>query len=185
MLVLSAYFLKWIHVKCPDKSYTEKKNKHIPCRYSITTCYSYDKTLNKTSYYRGTDCVEKFSQDLKKILNDRMDFEEKPMLSLTDNEKMLYINEKLCYISEKEFCTNKKSIDYKNYCKVRDHCHFTGKYRGAAHSICNLKQKVPKDIPMILHNGSMYDNHLITKQISKDFNGYLTCTGKNTEKYID
>ena len=50
--------------KCPDKSYNEKKNKHIPCRYSITTCYSYDKTLNKTSYYRGTDCVEKFSQDL-------------------------------------------------------------------------------------------------------------------------
>ena len=44
-----------------------------------------------------------------------MYFEEKPMLSLTDNEKMLHINEKLCYISEKEFCTNKKSIDYQNY----------------------------------------------------------------------
>ena len=72
---------------CRDKSYTEKKNKHILCGYSITTCYSYDKTLNKCSYYRGPDCVEKFSQELQKILNDRIYFEEKPMLPLTDNEK--------------------------------------------------------------------------------------------------
>ena len=42
--------------KNPNMSDTEKKNKHIPCGYSITTCYSYDKSLNKSSYYRGTDC---------------------------------------------------------------------------------------------------------------------------------
>ena len=113
-----------------------------------------------------------------------MYFEEKPMIPLTDNEKVLYDNEKQCYICEKEFCTDKKSKDYKNKCKVRDHCHFTGKYRGAAHSICNLKYKVPKDIPVVFHNGSIYDNHLIIKQISKDFKGYFTCTGENTEKSI-
>ena len=99
--------------KNPNMSYTEKKNKHIPCGYSITTCYFYDKSLNKSSYYRGLDCVEKFSQDLKKILNDRMYFEEKPMLPLTDNEKVLYANEKQCYICEKEFCNDKNSADYK------------------------------------------------------------------------
>ena len=54
----------------------------------------------------------------------------------------------------------------------------------AAHSICNLKYKVPKDPPVVFHNGSKYDNHLIIKQISKDFKGYFTCTGENTEKYI-
>ena len=27
----------------------------------------------------------------------------------------------------------------KNMQKFRDHCHYTGKYRGAAHSICNLR----------------------------------------------
>ena len=170
--------------KNPNMFYTEKKDKHITCGYSITTCYSYDKSLNKTKYYRGLDCVEKFSQDLKKILNNRMYFEEKPMLPLTDNEKVLYENGKQCYICEKEFCTDKKSKDYKNKCKVRDHCHFTGKYRGAAHSICNLKYKVPKDIPAVYHNGSIYDNRLIIKQISEDFKGYFTCTGENTEKYI-
>ena len=82
--------------KNPNMSYTEKKDKHIPCGYSITSCYSYDKSLNKTKYYRGLDYVEKFSQDLKKILNNRMYFEEKPMLPLTDNEKVLYDNEKQC-----------------------------------------------------------------------------------------
>ena len=140
MLILSVYFLKWIHVKKnPDMIYAEKKNKHVPFGYSITTCYFYDKSLNITSYYRSPDCVEKFSQDLKKILNNIMYFEEKPMLPLTDNEKMLYANEKQCYICEKEFCNDKNSVDYKHYCKVRDHCHFTGKYRGAAHSRCNLR----------------------------------------------
>ena len=68
-----------------NMSYTEKKDMHVPCGYSITTCYSYDKSLSKTTYYRGPDCVEKFSQDLKKIPNNRMYFEEKPMLPLTDN----------------------------------------------------------------------------------------------------
>ena len=85
---------------------------------------------------------------------------------------------------KKSFVLIKKSENYKNYCKFRDHCHFTGKYRGAAHSICNLKNKVPKFIPVIFHNGSRYDNHLIIRQISKDFNGNFTCTGENTEKYI-
>ena len=170
--------------KYPDKSYTEKRSLHVPCGYSITTCYSYDKTLNKSSYYRGTDCVEKFSQDVKEILNKHIYFEEKPMLPLTDDEQMLYSHEKSCYLCEKEFCIDKKSSDYKNYCKVRDHDHFTGKCGGAANSKCNLKYKVPKVIPVVFHNGSIYYNHLIIKQISNGFNGYFKCTGENTEKYI-
>ena len=40
-----------------------------------------------------------------------------------------------------------------NYQKIRDHCHYIGKYRGAAHNICNLKFKVPNEIPVVFHNG--------------------------------
>ena len=43
------------------------------------------------------------------------------------------------------------------YKKVRDHCHFTEKFRAAAHSICNLHYKVPRKIPVNIHNGSKYD----------------------------
>ena len=45
----------------------------------------------------------------------------------------------------------------KKYRKVRDHCHYTGEHRGAAHSICNLKNNVPKKIVLAFHNGSNYD----------------------------
>ena len=69
-------------------------------------------------------------------------------------------------------------------CKVRDHCHFTSKYCGAAHSKCNLKYKVPKFIPVAFHNGSNCDNHFIIKQLATEFNGYFSCIGENTGKYI-
>ena len=84
--------------KCTGSSYTEKKARHIPYGYSLTTCYSYDKTLNNCLYYRGKDCIEKFSQDLKEIINERVYLEEKPMSPLADDEKELYINEKLLYM---------------------------------------------------------------------------------------
>ena len=69
-------------------------------------------------------------------------------------------------------------------CKVRDHCHFTGIYRGAAHSKCNLQYKASKCIPVVFHNGSSYDNHFVIMQLVKDFKGYFNCVGENTEKYI-
>ena len=68
--------------------------------------------------------------------------------------------------------------------KVRDHCHYTGKFRGAAHSICNLRYKTPKEIPVVFHNGSTYDYHFIIKQLAKEFDGQFECLGENTEKYI-
>ena len=69
-------------------------------------------------------------------------------------------------------------------CKVRDHCHFTGKYHGTTHSKCNLKYKLPKFIPVAFHHGSNNDNHITIKQLAKGFNGYFSCIGENTEKYI-
>ena len=50
--------------------------------------------------------------------------------------------------------------------KVRDHCHITGKYRGAAHSQCNLKLKIPSKIPIIFHNLQGYDGHLIFRELN-------------------
>ena len=72
----------------------------------------------------------------------------------------------------------------KKHHKVGDHCHYTGKYRGAAHNICNLRYKVPKEIPAVFHNGSTYDYHLIIKELVKEFEGNFECLGENTEKYI-
>ena len=54
------------------------------------------------------------------------------------------------------------------YHKVRDHCHYTGKYRGAAHDISNLRYKIPKEIPVVFRNGSTYDYYFITKELSEE-----------------
>ena len=61
---------------------------------------------------------------------------------------------------------NKYARD-KKYHKVRDHCHYTGEYRGAAHSRCNLKYNIPKDIPVVSHNGSNYDDHFTIKELAE------------------
>ena len=65
--------------------------------------------------------------------------------------------------------------------KVRDHCHYSGKYRGAAHNICNLRYKIPKELPTVFHDGSTYDYHFIIKEIVKELG---ECLGENTKKYI-
>ena len=67
---------------------------------------------------------------------------------------------------------------------IRDHCHYTGKYRSAAHDICNLRYKIPKEIPAVFHNGSTYDYHFIIKELAEEFEGEFECLGENTEKYI-
>ena len=67
--------------------------------------------------------------------------------------------------------------------EVRDHCHYTGKYRGAA-SNCDLNYKILKEIPVVFHNGSTYDYHFIIKQLARKFKGNFECLGENTEKYI-
>ena len=67
--------------------------------------------------------------------------------------------------------------------RVRDHCHFTGKFRGAAHNICNLKFKKPKFTPVFFHNLSGYDSHLFVTKLGKS-EGDITCIPNNEEKYI-
>ena len=73
---------------------------------------------------------------------------------------------------------------FKLYHKVRDHCHYTGKYRGAVHSICNLRHKIPIEVPVVFHKSSTYDHHFIVKELAKEFEGQCECLGENTEQYI-
>ena len=122
----------------PDLSSTTKINQHIPSGYSIYTNCSFDKSNNKLSYYRGEDCMKRFCKDLKDHATKIIDFKKKDMIPLTKEEKDNYNKENICHICKK---------DFNNDMKVKDHCHFTGKYRGAAHNMCNLRYKIPKNIP--------------------------------------
>ena len=101
------------------------------------------------------------------------------MIPLTKKEEKNHNNQKVCYICKKEFDTSDKK-----HHKVRDHCHYSGKYRGAVHNICNLRYKIPKEIPIVFHNSSTYDYHFIIKELAKEFDGNFECLGENTEKYV-
>ena len=108
------------------------------------------------------------------------------MTPLTSNDVALYQSQKVCHICKGAFCYDKKQEKrFKLYKEVRDHCHFTGKFRAAAHSVCILRYKVSHEIPVIIHNGSRYDYHLIIKELVEEFRGEdFKCLGEYTEKYI-
>ena len=85
-----------------------------------------------------------------------------------------------CHICEQKLFKDKETG---RILKVRDHCHFTGEYRGAADNECNLKCKKPLILPVIFHNLQGYDSHLFVKQLAK-VSGELTCIPSTEEKYI-
>ena len=70
----------------------------------------------------------------------------------------------------------------KKYCKVTDHCSYTGEYRGAAYSICNLRYSVPKKMSIFFDNGSNYDYHFTINELAERIKKQFTCLGENTEK---
>ena len=112
--------------------------------------------------------MKNFCLDLRehatKIIND----EKKKIIPLTKQEKRSHHTSRKCYICKKKFSNDD---DNKKYHKARDHCHYTRKYRGAAHDICNLRYKIPKEIMVVFHNGSTYDYHFIIKELAVEFDG--------------
>ena len=76
-------------------------------------------------------------------------------------------------------------FNYPKNKKVRDHCHYTGLYQGAAHNNCNLKYRIPDHTPIVFHNLRGYDGHLFINELGRRFNkndiGIIT---ENKEKYI-
>ena len=95
------------------------------------------------------------------------------MKLLTNRQQKSNENAKICYICKEKFEDNHAKD--KKYRKVRDHCHYTGEYISAAHSICNLKFSVPKEIHIIFHNGSKYDYRFIIEELAEEFKKQFTC----------
>ena len=94
------------------------------------------------------------------------------MLPLTKEKLKSHQYAKAYYVCGKRFL--KKFAKDKNYQKIRDHCHFAGKYRGAAHSIFHLRFNV-SNLKLVFHKGSNYD-------LASKFEGKLKCFGQNVEK---
>ena len=165
----------------PKKSYTEKKARHEPSGWAMFTKCSFDKKENKLDYCRRKDCIINLCKMLKKCAMKIINYEKKEMILLTYEENKSYKEREACHICEEKFCINKDDENYKNRKKVKDHCHYIGKFRGAAHSKCNLNYKISKDIPITIHNASYrsFYNQRISSQLYRRKYGkicYFFCT---------
>ena len=92
---------------------------------------------------------------------EKINFKEKKIKTITNKEQQSYQNAKIWYVSKGKF--KDKHTKDKTYGKVRNHCHHVGKYGGVAYYICNLRYSLPKEIPVVVQNGSNYDYHFIIK----------------------
>ena len=82
----------------PKNYYTEKKVKHKPLGYAWCSICSFDDTKNICCFYRGKNCIEKFSKDLKELRMEMINFKQKEMIPLTNKEMKSYEKQKVCYI---------------------------------------------------------------------------------------
>ena len=128
----------------PAQPYTMNSNKHIPSGWCVYSKLAYGDINNPLKLYRDEDCIEKFCKHLKlEVYGLYHMFPEKPMTPLTNKQWKEYKRMSKCHICYKPF--SQEDI------KVRDHCHYTGCYRGPAHRSCNLKYRIPSNIPVVFH----------------------------------
>ena len=168
------------------KSFTNRYQKHRPSGFSyLIKCFD-DKLLSpKLVHYTAESIndnvpqlfIESLEEDIKEIYNR---FKIPKKMVMTPEDKINYKKATICHICERGI---PKEGDDPRFKKVRDHCHLTGKFRGAAHDMCNLKYRLPKFFPVIFHNLSGYDSHLFIKNLGKS-EGKIDCIPNNEEKYI-
>ena len=128
-------------------------------------------------------CISTKSFNEKRSMHSKSEAVEVYMGSDTENVIDTLFNTLLQNFQsaqETSRCSFIKKENKPNYFRGR---YYIGKFRGAAYSKCNLNYKVPKEIPIVIHNAS-YDTHFIIDQLAKEFKGELNCTGDNMEKYI-
>ena len=122
-----------IYSEQPRKTlYRKKKARYEPSGWSMFTRRSFDKRENKLNYYRVKDCIENLCKKIQESAMEIINHKEKEMIPLIHEENNFYNEQEICYICKEKFCMDKNEKNYTNKKKVKDHCHYTGKFRGAA-----------------------------------------------------
>ncbi|KAK5640735.1 hypothetical protein RI129_009282 [Pyrocoelia pectoralis] len=172
--------LESILEKCPDNQNTNTRlcDKHIPFSVAYYLKCSYNDELSKFRLYRGRDCIQWFVKELHDIATwaNEIVGTVVPMETLSKEQMESFQNATVCHICNKPFQPGD--------IKVRDHSHFTSKFRNAAHQNCNLNYKDTHVIPVVFHNLSGYDSHFIIRELALKIPGQISLLPLNKEKYI-
>ena len=163
----------------PNKSYTLKYQKHEPLSF-VYYIKSFDESVYKSEkriYIKENeedpDLIDVFLNWLESDVKIISELGNEPM-KITKEEQEQFNQASNCWI-----CGQLLNLED----RVRDHCHFTGRYRGAAHNRCNLKYRKPNNISVFFHNLSGYDSHLFIKKLNNTM-GNIDCIPNNEENYI-
>ena len=142
----------------------------------------YTKKTEDEDETEDEDVSKKFIKHVRLVTHPiyRKYYSNPKPLKLTPEDEKDFQSTKVCHICEQDLFVDEKTG---HIFKVRDHCHFTGEYRGAAHNECNLKCRKPLILPVVFHNLQGYDSHLFIKQLAK-ISGDLSCIPSTEEKYI-
>ncbi|KYN14583.1 hypothetical protein ALC57_13217, partial [Trachymyrmex cornetzi] len=180
-------FIVYADLKCvlrktePDKvdvstSYAYQRHEAFNIGYYVHC--SYDNSLSSYQFRRDNDCITWFARQLNDLAHRVKDIipANVPMETLSKQQQVAYRTATRCHICGKLFAPDDT--------RVRDHCHLTGRYRGPAHSNCNLNYKNSLYIPVVFHNLSGYDAHFIIKEIATAYNGNVDLLPITKEKYI-
>ena len=161
----------------PESSYTKQYQKYKPSSfYYYIKCFDDEVYEPKSVSYTGEDAAQKFVEMLEEDIRE--------ITSIPDKKMMFEKKEKERFDKEARCCTcNDKFTDDVKNGKVRDHCHFTGRYRGAAYKICNFLYRKPNFTPVMSHNLSGYDSHLFVKNLGCSDRS-IDCIPNNEERYI-
>ena len=162
-----------------NSSYTAQYEKHSPSGFCYYIKCSFDESYDQKVMYtkRSEDedvsqiFVERLEYDIRRLYHRYYKFPKKMFLTEEDLDK--FDKATKCHICDKPLGKD----------RVRDHCHLTGKFRGAAHNGCNINYKIPKFFPVIFHNLSGYDSHLFIKNLGTT-GGNISCIPNNDEKYM-
>lgn len=140
---------------------------------------AYDDTKSSYKAKRAPNCLEWFANELKSTSNELATvFDNSVPIQMTPENEEEFLRAVKCHICEKEFV---KNVDI----PVKDHCHFTGKFRGAAHQDCNLQYRDYRTVPVVFHNLTHYDAHFIVDKIASNaLPGTVKVIAINSEKYI-
>ena len=161
------------------KVLTQKKYQdHVPCSFAHKVVCADDRFTKPIVVYRSENAAYEFIKAIlkeykycKKVMNKHFN----KNLIMSEEEEHLFQQSNSCWIC-------KKLIDNDEE-KVRDHCHVTGKFRGAAHWNCNINFQLTKKVPAIFHNLRGYDSHLIFNELDK-FDVKINVIPNGLEKYM-
>jgi hypothetical protein len=124
------------------------------------------------------DLMKEFCEVMVETVKELYDKHFKSHVLLKMSREDDYNSGAKCHLCSKQIYPDSNWM----YRKVRDHCHFTGKYRGAAHNICNLKARKPDFVPTLFHNLEGYDEHLFLTSLAVNGEN-VTSIPLNEEKH--